>query len=614
MKKKIIGILICTLLVLFTFTVGLMPTVVQASVTNYEITCVAQTGINQITVSVKAQFCTACNPNYLSMPGDPAFPTYTWWIDGRFVAVRIKDANTGTILGNTQKLVCNPTNWPLNDNNPRIFVFDDITLTGISTVIVESDIYCSWCGHWYPSPKTLQVTPLRVCIDAGHDEDHDKPFPLHDSTTPDSEAFLTLDMAKNLQTLLEDAECEVIMTRETEACPGEDLNGNGNVDLGECLRTRCDIANEANCNIFVSIHCDAAGAAAKGTSTWIYDYLGQYFPEVKDMGEGTSSIWNGNTDSEEKDRCNDSFELASWVQKKLTNKVGTFDRGVKSDTVSGSGAIYVVRGTSMPAALIEVAFKTNPDDAAKLNNPTFRLNAAMGIAMGITEYFVRRGITLDLLSPVDVVVTDPDGLIISKEVNEIPGATYNEIDIDGDGDLDDQIRIPDRKIGNYIIEISPEPGASPTDTYTLKVSLFGVPIILAENIQISDIPSDPYIIESTPTGISLPIIPATLKIEPETLNRNSSGKWITCYIELPNGYNVEDINISTIILNEVVQAEDHPTDISDFDEDGMPDLMVKFDRQDVIAILEPGNNIAITVSGKLLDDTLFEGTDYINVI
>jgi len=42
--------------------------------------------------------------------------------------------------------------------------------------------------------------------------------------------------------------------------------------------------------------------------------------------------------------------------------------------------------------------------------------------------------------------------------------------------------------------------------------------------------------------------------------------------------------------------------------------MVKFDRQDVIDILEPGDNVAITVTGKLFDETLFEGTDYIRVI
>ncbi len=110
------------------------------------------------------------------------------------------------------------------------------------------------------------------------------------------------------------------------------------------------------------------------------------------------------------------------------------------------------------------------------------------------------------------------------------------------------------------------------------------------------------------------IILGSVDIDPDTLNLNSSGKWITCYIELPDGYDVTDINIGTILLNDVVSAEDHPTNISDYDEDGIPDLMVKFNRQEVQDILEPGENVVITVNGKLFDGTLFEGTDYIRVI
>lgn len=105
-----------------------------------------------------------------------------------------------------------------------------------------------------------------------------------------------------------------------------------------------------------------------------------------------------------------------------------------------------------------------------------------------------------------------------------------------------------------------------------------------------------------------------IDIDPDTLNRKSKGKWITCYIELPEGYDVADIDISTILLNDIVPAETHPSNIGDYDNDGMPDLMVKFDRQDVIDILEPGDNVEIIVTGELTDETWFEGMDYIRVI
>jgi parallel beta-helix repeat protein len=104
-------------------------------------------------------------------------------------------------------------------------------------------------------------------------------------------------------------------------------------------------------------------------------------------------------------------------------------------------------------------------------------------------------------SPVDLTVTDPDGLIISKQLNEIPGSIYAEYDVDEDGHLDDLIYIPDRKFGNYSIAVVPEPDAKPTDTYTLQVWAENVIWTLAENVEIEDIPTQPYTIMSTETEI-----------------------------------------------------------------------------------------------------------------
>ncbi len=110
------------------------------------------------------------------------------------------------------------------------------------------------------------------------------------------------------------------------------------------------------------------------------------------------------------------------------------------------------------------------------------------------------------------------------------------------------------------------------------------------------------------------VIQAAVDIDPDTLNLNSKGKWITCYIELPEDYDVEDIDISTIKLNEQVPAESRPMGIGDCDDDGIAELMVKFDRSAVQGILEAGNEVEITVSGELEDDMKFEGSDTIRVI
>ncbi|MCK4736228.1 MAG: right-handed parallel beta-helix repeat-containing protein [Methanophagales archaeon] len=106
----------------------------------------------------------------------------------------------------------------------------------------------------------------------------------------------------------------------------------------------------------------------------------------------------------------------------------------------------------------------------------------------------------------------------------------------------------------------------------------------------------------------------TIDFDPDTLNLQRKGKWVTTYTALPEGYDVSAINVSTVMLNDRVQAETDPTEIGDYDEDGIPDLMVKFDRQAVIDTLPVGNAVNVTVTGKLYDGTSFEGNDVIRVI
>jgi hypothetical protein len=76
-----------------------------------------------------------------------------------------------------------------------------------------------------------------------------------------------------------------------------------------------------------------------------------------------------------------------------------------------------------------------------------------------------------------------------------------------------------------------------------------------------------------------PAVTASIDIDPDTLNLRSKGKWVTAYIELPEGYNVNDINVSSVMLNDTIPAQLRPTAISNYDNDTISDLMVKFDRQ-----------------------------------
>jgi hypothetical protein len=53
--------------------------------------------------------------------------------------------------------------------------------------------------------------------------------------------------------------------------------------------------------------------------------------------------------------------------------------------------------------------------------------------------------------------------------------------------------------------------------------------------------------------------------------------------------------------------------IGDYDENGINDLEVKFERQELIPLLNAGN-VSVSICGELNDGTNFEGSKAIKVI
>lgn len=167
-----------------------------------------------------------------------------------------------------------------------------------------------------------------------------------------TEKSVTLRIAKRLEELLEDAGAKVYMTRktDTEVSP----KGAYASDVEE-LQARCDVANRANTDIFVSIHMDSfSNGGAHGTTGYYYTY-------------GSDA----------------SQRLARLIKNRVVSALGTMDRGAKAAN------FYVIRKTTMPAVLIEVAFVSNPDEELLLNSSVGIERAAQAIYQGIVDYFAK---------------------------------------------------------------------------------------------------------------------------------------------------------------------------------------------------------------------------------
>ena len=108
-------------------------------------------------------------------------------------------------------------------------------------------------------------------------------------------------------------------------------------------------------------------------------------------------------------------------------------------------------------------------------------------------------------------------------------------------------------------------------------------------------------------------IRTVIDFEPDVLNLSSRGKFVTAYIELSQGSNVSNVDVSSLKLNDTVPALSKPVDIGDYDGDGIADLMVKFDRAQVAEVLEAGRQV-VTLTGRLATGTPFAASDTIRVL
>lgn len=181
---------------------------------------------------------------------------------------------------------------------------------------------------------------MLVVIDPGHGGQDPG------ATTKDGvqEKDLNLDVSMRLKALLEGMGFKTIMTRQDDTL----------IDLYK----RAEIANEANADLYMSVHFNAH------TSASIYGVETLYYPSEKNELDNR-----------------DNYTYAKIIQEEMLKELNTADRGLDP-----RDKLVVIRETKMPAVIAELGFMTNSNEKALITTEAYRQKCAQALANGIKRY------------------------------------------------------------------------------------------------------------------------------------------------------------------------------------------------------------------------------------
>jgi N-acetylmuramoyl-L-alanine amidase len=158
------------------------------------------------------------------------------------------------------------------------------------------------------------------------------------------------------------------------------------------LEARTEMANTVELGrneamIYVSVHANGGfNEKAKGFEVWVYPSdERRKVVDQSSLAQELRGSWPILNSMREDEFNTQSAALAASILSELDREVGgqTDNRGLKRESWA------VVREALMPAALIELGFVSNPDEARLLADSAYQDRLAAGIARGIAG-FVRR--------------------------------------------------------------------------------------------------------------------------------------------------------------------------------------------------------------------------------
>ncbi len=188
------------------------------------------------------------------------------------------------------------------------------------------------------------------------------------------------------------------------------------------LHERGSIANKANADLFVSVHCNSHRSQAHGTETFV---LGLHANDenfnvaknensvilLEDNYEANYDGFDPNSPESiigltlmQEEYLDQSLTLASFVQNRFKKTLDRKSRGVKQ------AGFVVLHQTYMPSVLIELGFLTNNNEGKYLNSKKGQQDMAKSIITSIVDYKE----SLDAIYFVPEIETPPVGNVTAK--------------------------------------------------------------------------------------------------------------------------------------------------------------------------------------------------------
>jgi N-acetylmuramoyl-L-alanine amidase/type II secretory pathway predicted ATPase ExeA len=224
--------------------------------------------------------------------------------------------------------------------------------------------------------RELGLKINRIAIDAGHGGWDTGAMGPHGLLEKD----LCLDVALRLGRLIEDniSGSEVVYTRKD--------------DTFVPLERRTDIANDANADLFISIHANSSDIRdVRGVETYYLNLSSS--PESMKLATRENSLSLSSLHDlpdllqkiARNEKSSESKQLAGEIQDALASRLQLVSRGETNRGVKQAPFI-VLTGAKMPAILSEISFVSNARDESLLLGNDQRQRVAEGLYRGIASY------------------------------------------------------------------------------------------------------------------------------------------------------------------------------------------------------------------------------------